>query len=535
MLRLWITTLGFSGILSLAVAAQQTNTQLVTPNTASVNASEHLRLVQGDKHDFQLQFSRAPIGYEGWGKIHYLFQNVMSASSQAYLGLYNQVEAQGQTELHDGQFIYQLPLSINDEMLPGTWRLTKVTIVGRHSQSIISIPDNVTFEIIPSPISPPTLVHIQAPKSVTAGQRFTFKIIMDEYPKGLHQGCGLMLAGILSPVGQSGTPASEAYHLGQILLKPDLHSYEMSSSFDPDLPGGLWRGEILITGSYTPPPSPHFTDEMQRFHEMQHEMQQEQACYNLSPILQRPIRFTFNVEPAVLVTPTTATVIVNPSQIDLLRWEANRLRSKAEHIQQQLSSENMAANQTLLLKSLNEAMSDLDRTETTYKEKGDKGAASSYTQAIGVFFGDIRLNYREALKALSVDSAQARQTGPRFVRVSAVLGGTTPGLSHASEAVLASILHNAKAYDVLASSKTFYFNLDVFSEPKGATISYRKRGEEFHPLDHETDWRIENLIRAVYLIRLQKPGYEDNVVTFDAIDSTSTSINIHLKRKRGAR
>lgn len=79
------------------------------------------------------------------------------------------------------------------------------------------------------------------------------------------------------------------------------------------------------------------------------------------------------------------------------------------------------------------------------------------------------------------------------------------------------------------------FNLDVFSEPKGAAISYRLRGGEYHALDHETDWRIENLTRAVYLIRFQKPGYEDREVTFDAIDSTSTSIDIRLKRKRGAR
>ena len=79
------------------------------------------------------------------------------------------------------------------------------------------------------------------------------------------------------------------------------------------------------------------------------------------------------------------------------------------------------------------------------------------------------------------------------------------------------------------------FNLDVYSTPKGATISYRQRGGEFHPLDHETDWRIENLARAVYLIRLQKPGYDDKEVQFDAIDSTRTSLNIQLEPKRGAR
>jgi hypothetical protein len=79
------------------------------------------------------------------------------------------------------------------------------------------------------------------------------------------------------------------------------------------------------------------------------------------------------------------------------------------------------------------------------------------------------------------------------------------------------------------------FDLDIYSDPKGATISYAQRGEDYHPLDHETDWRIENLPRAVYSIRLQKPGYEDDIDTFDAINDSRTSISRTLKRKRGAR
>jgi len=50
-------------------------------------------------------------------------------------------------------------------------------------------------------------------------------------------------------------------------------------------------------------------------------------------------------------------------------------------------------------------------------------------------------------------------------------------------------------------------------------------------VDHETDWRIENLVRAVWLIRLQKPGYEDAEVSFDAINNTETSITIKLKQR----
>jgi hypothetical protein len=238
---------------------------------------------------------------------------------------------------------------------------------------------------------------------------------------------------------------------------------------------------------------------------------------------------------ADIKTPTSATVIVNPSQIELLRYEAGRLKAKVEHLRQQLSSENIAANHVILRKSVQDAMTDLDRTEAAYKEKGDKDAPPSYEKAVNTFFGDIRLTYREALKSLTDNSALLRQTEPRLVRVNSVTSVSSSRLNPASEAVLTSILRNAKAYDILASSKTFYVNLVVFSEPKGATISYRRRGGEYQSLDHETDWRIENLERARYDIRLQKQGYEDKVVPFDAMNSNSTSIHARLEHKRGAR
>jgi hypothetical protein len=233
-----------------------------------------------------------------------------------------------------------------------------------------------------------------------------------------------------------------------------------------------------------------------------------------------------------LVTPTSVAVTANPSQIQLLLAEADRLKAKAEHLKQQLSLDNVGTNQILLSSSVRQAITDLDKTEETYKQKGlDQSSA----RAVNTFFDDIRLNYGEALKALANDSARAAQAGARLERVGLVSGGPSPRLSHASQAVLASILHNSKAYSVVASSGFITFNLEVDSDPQGASVSYRQRGGEYHSLDHETDWRIENLPRAVYLIRLQKSGYEDKEVTFDAMDSTSPNIHVRLERKRGAR
>jgi hypothetical protein len=237
-----------------------------------------------------------------------------------------------------------------------------------------------------------------------------------------------------------------------------------------------------------------------------------------------------------LVTPTSVTVTVNPSQIQLLLAEADRLKAKAEHLKQMLNSENMAANQVLLRNSVKEAMTDLDKTEASYKEKGEKGTEPSYAQAVNVFFNDIRFDYGEVLKSLANDSARLRQTSPRLVVVNLALGGSSPRLNRASEAVLKSILHNARAYDIMASSGTTKFDLEVSSEPKEATVSYRQRLDpEYQTLDHKTDWRIPNLYHATYFIRFQKSGYEEQVITFNGGESTSTSVNVQLVRIGRAR
>src|SRR5262249_51084093 len=119
--------------------------------------------------------------------------------------------------------------------------------------------------------------------------------------------------------------------------------------------------------------------------------------------------------------------------------------------------------------------------------------------------------------------------------VSSSSGEAPPRLSRGSSAVIASFLHTAKAYEIVASTKTLTFTLDVYSDPKGAKISYGQQGGSYQPLYHETDWKIENLPRAGYLILLQKEGYRDEVITFDAMDNTRTSVTVTLKRERDRR
>jgi len=509
--KLWMATLGFLGALPLLAAAQGTGPGTSTPQNVSVSAASPQRLFPGQGFNFQLRFDPAPSGY-GQATIWYRFHRVDAVAPESanppllddwLLGV----------ELHNGQAIYTIGFTIYDRMSPGKWKLVEVFIgvgpAGREFPTPVPIADEVEFEI---PQFPPLLVHAQPPEKLRGGRAFTLKVAIDNYGKvlTLRKGCALTLSGSLRPSSFDGRSVPDTFQVpvvtSSVKLDPDQRLYAISWSLDSYAPAGPWRGELQI-------------------------FPERAGCR--SPELEGDLQFALTVDPAPnVVIPTSVAVTVNPSQVQLLLAVADRLKARAQQLKQQLSSEGIAANQALLRNSLFEALADVDSTEAAYKQREREPSAA---HAVNVFFDDIRLTYGDALKAISDQSAKLRHTGTLMERVSAFPRGSSLNPDPASEAVLASILHAARACEIVASLKEMTFNLDVFSNPKGATISYRLRGEEYHPLDHETDWRIENLPRAVYLIRLQKQGYEDKEVTFDAIDSTSTSIDILLRRRTGVR
>lgn len=477
----------------------------------------------GQQFLFKLLLDQTQNGYKGPGLISYQFHKVGSTLPQDY-SKYDQLDSSGSAPLHDGQ-VNPLSLLISDEMSPGTWKLTDVTIVEQNDRLPVSILGNVTFEILPSP---PMVIHIHAPGSVKPGQRFSFNITIDEYPKGLPKGCGLMLSGVLHSAELKGQPDLNAYQvpLNDIVLTPDQLSYDMSGLFDPDLPSGPWQGDVHI-GLYLPQPTSIGAAERYSILLPQ--------CRHIISLHEVEEKFSFTLEASELLTPNSATVIVNPSQRELLRAKADILRAKVQRLKQQLSSENTTTNQVLLRNSVQEELKDLDKTEATYKEKEDKGSPPSYTKAANTFFDDIRLSYNEALKALTTDSAQVRESGPRLVLVSTILASSAPRLSHASEVVLACFMYTANVFNLAASVGTMTRDLEVHSIPQGATVTYwQKLDPEPKILDEVTNTTIRDLYRARYTIRFKKPGYKETVIQFNA-DSTEQRITAYLERKGRAR
>lgn len=482
-LRSCIVVVALSGACLLA--------QVQTPSAVSVTSEESPKLMPGKSFQFQLRFNIAPQGYGG-GTISYRFQDV--ADSGSINGDTSESQKSGSMDLQDGQAIYTISLPITETMDKGEWKLTSVQI-GKAVMKDISITDNVVFDI---PLPPPVL-HVQAPEQVVAGDSFHLEVTLEEEIPRLPTQCAFFLGFYISPVAR--VAGFTGIGGGSMRVQPDRHSYEFTTRLDADVPSGTWKGSVGLDAGQVG----------------------EERCFPPQFPSWFRSEFSFTVEPAPsLVSPTAVSAIVNPSQIELLRGEADRLRAKAKDLRDRLASADKTAKQNLLRKTLAEATADLEATEAKFNQQSREQHPIG---DVSVFFDDIKLGYQEVLGALP-KAAELREKDGRVLRVSA--GRTKASLA---SRVLASIQRNADAYYLVASTKFLTFNLLVYSEPKGATISYRRRGGEYRSVEHETDWRIENLVRAVWQIRLQKPGYDDAEVSFDAIDNTGTSITIRLTRK----
>jgi hypothetical protein len=498
----WIAIVGLSGILTVGAAGQETGNAVVIPEKASVTAEHSQKLAPFQVFKFQLHFYPAP-DYYGGGTISASFKNEgvpppsERFSNQSQWRLVVPVG----TDLHDGQAIYSLELSVRESMLPGKWKLAEVSL-GRSTQKIIPISEDISFVVAELE---PLMVHVQAPSSVEAGNEYAFTVSLARFPTDISKNCKLHLW----PRFKEGVPNGRSFDLNRVEIVPGQLSYKFSHKFEPDFPSGPW--EVVVEDS------------------AYNSYDNDEGCWY--PQLQGNVRSAFKIEPAKkLVTPTSVAVTVNPSQIELLREEADRLRAKERHLREQLASEKSNTHQVLLQTSVKDALTDLERTKNKFVDL-QKSMEPSSGRAVYIFFDDIERTYVHAQESLAKVSARLPRVQPGLRPVHYAFGGAASRLDPASDAVLESIVHNAAAYDVVASSKSLTFTLEVDSRPKGATISYKLRGDDYRPLHHETDWRIENLPRAVYLVRVQLDGYVEQEKIFDAIKDTGTGISFDLKPK----
>lgn len=480
---------------------QNHDNQPQVPSRVSVTASA--APMDSDKYTFQLKLSPAPDNIGG-GTITCTFRET-STLSLNYGGYGPQHVEQISTAINDDQSVYNFSLDLSAEMARGNWQLKTVRIEGRLIEPTdLNVSDKVEFQI---PVLTPIRVHLEdIPTRLTAGQAFSIKVVVDEFPKNILSPCVVVMG--VEILAEKPIPPIPSSAMLQAELQPGQNVYELKGQLDPYAVGGIWRSRFKL---FAVPKG----------------MMRRISCD--VPTLPDVAPFTVVVQGGPLpVIPTTVSVTIHPSQTQLLSGEADRINAKVEKMREQLKSLKPADSERLLFDGLRQALFDVDDTEKKFRQQA---TPEDSVKAIAVFFDDIRYQYSKPL-ALIGKTQTYRSELPHVVRASV---NSSQQLNAVSRALLASMTHTAMAYELVATSNSLFFDLKVYSDPEGAAISYRHPGEDFEKASEPTTVLIRNLEIGVYEIRSERDGCSEQRVPYDAVANPDRSLHISLKCKRGGK
>jgi len=120
-----------------------------------------------------------------------------------------------------------------------------------------------------------------------------------------------------------------------------------------------------------------------------------------------------------------------------------------------------------------------------------------------IFFADLHLSYEQALSGINVSA----HSSPHLTLASFPQKSKSQ-YPIVAEYVFGVFAQNELAYNLVADTKSLYFNLEVRTFPEGAKVSYGRRGDQrFEDLQDTTNSVIKSLPYARWIVRFQKPGY----------------------------
>ena len=328
---------------------------------------------------------------------------------------------------------------------------------------------------------------------VKAGENFSFTVTLDRPPN--FKGAGLHY----SIAGPEGHPVINT----GITLEPDQRVYKASFGIAAGAPGGTWT--LTITGV-----SDGLT--IYPFRTPKHQTFQVIANPNL-------------------VLPTAVSIVVNPSQQQLLRKAGGSLQLRIQDLKAAIASYQEANQQgripQVLRTNVDDALKALQMTEMEFKKLA---TAQSQSDVAQVFFGDLRLNYDEVLQNLEHSSAGvSRPAG----FVNAAFSGKAPAKTPyplLAQAALRAFEANELAYNIAAESSSLTFDLRVTSNPAGAVVSYYRRGDTPHSYADPTNMVIPSLTYAIWYVKIEKSGYKPQVREHDPFHSVDHVVNVELSQ-----
>jgi len=221
------------------------------------------------------------------------------------------------------------------------------------------------------------------------------------------------------------------------------------------------------------------------------------------------IRFLIQGAPPVPVVAEDIEVTLVPSQTQLLRSEGIKLQRrisnlKAAVVKLEESKAGADSLANLLRSRVRDEVVALEGTQRDF----DKLITEKQKPVSTVFFGDLHSSYERALVQIDDFSHRAGLAVLAFRLVSQdVQQDARPEYPLLAQATFRAFEQNELAYNTVADAQTLTFNLDVSSIPTGATVSYRRRGDQFQQASRPTDSTIKALPFAIWTIRFEKDGF----------------------------
>jgi hypothetical protein len=231
-----------------------------------------------------------------------------------------------------------------------------------------------------------------------------------------------------------------------------------------------------------------------------------------------------------LTYPSAADVGVSPSQAQLLRTEAIHLQAQIQDLKGQILEHRTDSKlSSLLRENIERAIQSIGATEHAFRALDSSSKPEESSQ---IFFDDLRTSYREVdheVRALEI-SWHADD--------SLLLVAAPQGQSEAvhypvvAQAVLRAFEQNELAYNTVAELQTLAFDLEVSSIPAGATVSYRRRGDEFKQASTPTDSTIKALTFAIWIIRFEKEGFRAVEREHDPFREPNHVVTVQLSKAK---
>ena len=237
---------------------------------------------------------------------------------------------------------------------------------------------------------------------------------------------------------------------------------------------------------------------------------------------------SFRVRPRTdLIFPTSAEVVVNLNQKQLLRREAGRLQERIQQLKATVSEYSNEKKQGAVAPLVRQKLVDsVDALMSTEREFSKLTTGTGQESAAQIFFDDLRRSYESVIERIQT-------------RVTAFGGAATVRLvSQAKEAGIEALLalalrpmeQNELAYNIVADGGALAFDLEVDSTPEGAAVSYYRRGDPPRANPDQTRAVIPKLPYAIWIIRFEKPGYKTEEREHDPFRESNHVVHIDLQK-----